>query len=133
MSNTCNTRHCVISSVYPAGGLSVWPTVVHGENAIDGYRVQTLQQNSSIPAILIGAIDLFHFIPFSVALADGQSTGHLKAKPVGFIFLHTSQRDQDKIWYDVKMFKLNILILPESEIYIIKGNNYFFTDCIKKR
>ena len=57
--------------------------------------------------------------------------GQCKAKPIGFIFMHTFHL----IWmkFDVvKRFKLNIVRLLCSKIYWNKGNHCCFTDCIKQ-
>ena len=54
-----------------------------------------------------------------------------KVKPFGFIFSHVSI-DQNEIWYVMKEFKLNILLLLLNEICWLKGNSSCFTDCVKK-
>ena len=81
--------------------------------------------------MLIGTIDLYHFIPLTdLDLAWG-SQGQHKAKPISFIFSHSS--DCDEIHVVMKQSKLNILRLLLSKIYWNKGNNCCFTDCIKKK
>ena len=75
-----------------------------------------------MPAILIDNIDFYHFMPLffftDLDLAWG-SQGQSKAKPLGFIYLHTYQFIRVKFEKVLKQFKLNILFL--SEILMKQG------------
>ena len=66
---------------------------------------------------------ILHFIPLPVTstLVWGHKVNS-KQKPVDFIFLHSFQLSGMMFIEAVKQFKMNILILPLSEIYLIKGN-----------
>ena len=58
--------------------------------------------------------------------------GQRKAKPIGYIFLHTFQLIRLKFDLVMKQLKLNILRLLLNKSYWNKGNNSCFTDYIKK-
>ena len=105
--------------------------------------MQTFQTNFVLPAMLIGTIvfyhfiplyiDFYHFIPLSSDLdLDWGSWVPCRAKPFGFIFLHTFQVISVEFDMVVQQFKMNILILCLNEIFLIKGSNCCFSDCIKK-
>ena len=78
-----------------------------------GHYMQTFQPIFFTPAMLIGTIDLYHFIPLLLTLA---LPGQCKAKPLGFIFSHTFHLIRMKFDLLLKQFKLNIQILFLSEI-----------------
>ena len=42
-----------------------WPPILHGKNFNIGYYMQKFQPNIFIPAMLIGTIDFYYFIPLS--------------------------------------------------------------------
>ena len=44
------------------------PAVLRGKNFNAGHYTQTVQPNCFIPAMLIGTIDFYHFMPFSLTL-----------------------------------------------------------------
>ena len=75
-----------------------------------------------IPAMRIGTIDYCHLIPLSVtSTLAGGSQGQRRAKPVGFIFSHTSQVNGMKFGDVMKQLEFNVLILMLSEIFCNKG------------
>ena len=55
----------VMGHVHRAGQ----PTFLHGKTFDGGHYMQTVQQIFFIPAMLIGTISLYHFIPLSLTLA----------------------------------------------------------------
>ena len=76
-----------------------------GKNFNIGDYTQTVQQFFFIPAILIGTIDFYHFMSFSLTLT---LLGGRKAKPIGFIFSNTFRLIRVKFDVVMKQFKLNI-------------------------
>ena len=54
----------VMSCVQPAS----WPAILRGRNFNTGHSMQTFQSLFFIPAMLIGTIDFYHFLPLSLAL-----------------------------------------------------------------
>ena len=69
----------------------ILPNVLHGENVNVGHYTQTVEPNFIIPAMFIGTIDFYHFIPFSLTLTlSGYDRVCAKKTPaIGFIFSHT--------------------------------------------
>ena len=122
----CN-KSCM--SVWPAGQSSVrlaWP------KRLKRWTVLLFQPNDFQPAMIIGTIDLYYFIPLSLTLTLAR--GHkisAKHKPHGFIFSHTFQLIRMKSDMVLKQFKLNSLTLLLNEIERNKGNNCCFTDLTK--
>ena len=55
---------CVMCCVCQAG----WPAVLHGKNFNIGHYMQTVQPKFLIPAMFIGTIGFYHFIPLSLIL-----------------------------------------------------------------
>ena len=53
-----------MSCVRPSG----WSSVLCGKNFNAGCYIRTVQSNFFIPVLLIGTIDFYHFIPFSLTL-----------------------------------------------------------------
>ena len=92
-----------------AGGLAlVSPFIWHCKVFRFRHYVQTLQPDSFIVAMLIGAVDCYYFIPVTdLDLAWGLQ-GQQKTKLVCFIFLHTFQLNGMKFGVVMKEFKLNI-------------------------
>ena len=75
------------------------------------------QPSSFEPAMFIRTIALFHVLPLSVALILAK--GHAVSGKQNLRFLaHFSN------WLGGERLKLNIQILPQSKIYVIKGNNW---------
>ena len=50
--------------------------------------MQAFQQNFFIPAVLIGTIGFYHFIPFTVTLTLAGDNKVCAKKSLGFIFSH---------------------------------------------
>ena len=69
-----------------------------------------------ILAMLIGTIDVYHFIPLSVTLALAEGYKGSAKQPLGFIFLHAFQLVWMKFDIVLKHFKSNILIVLLSDI-----------------
>ena len=64
--------------------------------------MQTFQPNVFTPTILIGIIDFYHFIPFSVTLTlAAVVTRSVESKTCGLHLLARFSIDQDEIWYGV--------------------------------
>ena len=55
-----------MSHVCPA----IWPAILRGKNFNVGCYKQTVQLNFFIPAMLIGTVDFYDFIPLSVSFTD---------------------------------------------------------------
>ena len=66
--------------VHPAGWLGVRPLVFRGKNFSVGYCTQTSELNFFIPAMLIGTIDYYHFIPLSLTLTLPGVTWSVQSK-----------------------------------------------------
>ena len=67
-----------------------WLAVLHGKNFNVGHYTQTIQPNVFIPAIPIGTVDFYQFIPLSLILTlNGGHKDQRKETPLGFIFSHT--------------------------------------------
>ena len=86
----------------------------------------------SMPAMLIGTIDINHLIPLSATLTLAIGHSSAESKPAGFIFSHTFELISTKCDVVLKQFMLNTLTLLLSVIYLIKRNNCCSTDRIKK-
>ena len=71
-------------------------------------------------------------IPLSVTLTLAGITRPAQSKTSWLYFLHTFQLTGMEFDVMLKQFKLNILMLLLSEIFVIKGNICWFPDCIKK-
>ena len=110
-----------LAAIHP----SIWPSCIAKTLNI-GHITQTFQPVSFIPAMLISTIGLYHCALLSVTmtLAEGHK---VYRKPVGFIFSPASQLILITLDMVLKYFKLNILMLLESEFLL----NCYFTDCIK--
>ena len=63
---------CVMSCLCLAGWLTGWPvgqpTSLCGKNLNVGHYTQTVQPDLFMPAMFIGTIDFYHFIPLSLTL-----------------------------------------------------------------
>ena len=82
-----------------------------------GHYMPTVQPNYIVPAMLIGTINFYHFILFSLTLTmPGGSQGQRKVKLTGFIFSHTIHLIRMKFDIVIKQLKLNILRLLLSKI-----------------
>ena len=89
----------VVSRAHPAGWPARLPAVLCSKNFTIGHYTQTFQLNLFISAILIltGTIGFYHVLPHSLTFTlPGDHKLSAKAKPIGFIFLHTLS-DQDEI------------------------------------
>ena len=77
----------------------------------------------------IGANDFFRFKPSSLTsiFAEGDTFG-MTTKTFWLHFLTQFQMVCVKFDAVLKQFKLNILILPQSESHVIKGNNCCLAD-----
>ena len=53
-----------------SGWLSSWLAVFYGKNFNTGRYMQTVQPNFLIPAMLVGSVDFYHFIPLSVTMTS---------------------------------------------------------------
>ena len=70
-----------------------------------------------IPAMLIGTINFYHFIPLSLTLPfAGDHKVSTKQNLLASIFSHIFQLTKMKFDMVLKQFKLNILILSLNEI-----------------
>ena len=101
--------------------------------------MQFFQPNSFMPAIFKGSVDLtlsYHFqwpwLWWKRGGGGGGSQGQHKAKPVGFIFLHTLNWSGSDLIVVLKQLKLNILLLLLKEICSVMGSNCCFTECVKE-
>ena len=66
-------------------GWLLGPAVLHGKSLYVEHQAQTCEQNLFIPAMLVGIIDFYHFIPLSVTLT---LTGDHKTKESKTSWLH---------------------------------------------
>ena len=57
---------------------------------------------------VIGTIDFYHFIPFSVILTLAWVTGSVQWKTYGLHFLTCFSTDQDKTWHGVDTVQLEL-------------------------
>ena len=75
---------------------SDWSAILGGKNIHAGHFTQTvLNQIIFIPALLIGVINFYHFIPLSVTFA--LPGGSAESKSYWLHFLVHLSSDQDKI------------------------------------
>ena len=79
-----------------------------------------------IPAMHVGTTDFYNYIQLSLTLTLPGSQKISVKQNLLTSFSPTPLHD--KMWYDGKEIKLNILTQPKSEIYINLGNNCCFTD-----
>ena len=63
---------------------------MHGKTFDIEPYAQSAYPGSFIPALLKGITDLYHFMPPNFTLLE-ETQGQWQAKPVGLVFLHTSQ------------------------------------------
>ena len=91
--------------------------------------MQTFQDNSFIPAMLVGAIDLSHLKPLLVTLTADHKIAESKTCLVHFF--HTPQLIRIGFVRAWKQFKLNILIPLSVKYFIIKGNSLCWILCQK--
>ena len=64
----------------------------------------------------------------TLALAEGDKVSR-KRNPVGFFLSHTSQLTSMNIDVVLKLFMVTILRLLQSEMFVVKGNNYCIINC----
>ena len=100
------------------------------------WTLQTVQPNFFVPAMLLGTIDFYHFIPLSLvpfytAFSLTLPGGHMVSRCC-LLFSHTFHLIRMKFDVVMMQFKLNILRLLLSKIYWNKGNICRFIDCFKK-
>ena len=88
---------------------------------------QTFQPHILAPALLIGTIYFYHFIPHLVSLALPGVTRYVQCKIFCFIFARTYHLIRMKFDVMLKQFKWNVLILLFSNI------NSGFMQCVKKK
>ena len=87
---------------------------------------QTFQPNQFIPAKPIGTIDVYHLTPFLVALtfaADNKVTRRWNMCGSYTCIFQLIWMKSDVAF---KQFKLNILIVVQCEVCVIKGNSCCF-------
>ena len=72
--------------------------VLHGKNVNAGHYAQAVQPTLFIPAMLIGIIDFYHFIPLSLTLTLPE--GHKVSTKQNLLlhFLSHFSSDWDEIW-----------------------------------
>ena len=103
--------------------MSVWlavrMSVLCGKDFNMDLSMQTCQSNSLMPAMLIGTIDLYHFMPLSVtfALAEGHRKAKNRKQNLLNLFCHTLVKWSGlNLNMVLKHFMLNILKLRSGEI-----------------
>ena len=101
----------------------IWLAVLRGKSFITGCYTQACEPNFFIPAIFIGTVDFYHFIPGGHKVSE-------KQKQLAYF----SRIYLIRMKFDVVMeeFKLNIPRWIFIKTYRNKGNNSCFTDCVKK-
>ena len=77
--------------------LAGWLAVILGKNS-DEHYTQTVPPNSFIPAILIGTIDFYHFIPLSLTLTLPRGHTISAMQNLMALFSQHFSSDQDEIW-----------------------------------
>ena len=100
-----------------------------------GHYTQTILPNVFIPAMLIGTIDFYHFMPFTLTLTLPWGQAQHEAKSIGFIFSHTFHLIRMKFDVVLKQFKMNFMSLLLSNICVLgvhKGNSCYFIDYSKQ-
>ena len=111
---------CVRNSCVPLTGCMLLLAILHRISLHIEHYIQTVQPLSPILASLIDIIDLYHFVLLSVVLTLDDIH---KVSAVGFVFLHTSQLIRMKFDMVPREFNWNIMLF-QSEIFVIKGNNH---------
>ena len=120
----------VMSLVHLSDQMARWLTW-HGKNFNVGHYTQTFQPNFFTPAIHIGNIDFYHFIPLSLTLT--LCGGH-KVNTVQNLLASFSHTLFSWSWW-------NFMWHWSSSSWTIryrfgerwnKGNNFSFTGCINK-
>ena len=74
-----------------------WPAILLGKNFIVVHYMQTVQPNFFIPAILIGTIDFYHFIPISLTMTLPRGYKVSANKTFWLHFPPHCSSDQDEI------------------------------------
>ena len=88
---------------------------------------QNVQQQFFISAMLIGTIDLYHFIRLSLTLTmPGGHKVSASQNLLAFIFSHTFHLIRMEFDIVMKQFKCNILRPHLSKIYWSKGKKLLF-------
>ena len=107
----------IISCICVAGHcLSGQLSFMHGKNFNIGQYSQSFQPMFFIPAMLIGTIDFYHFIPLSVTLIMAEVHKVSSKQDLLALFTHTFfQQNGMKFGMVMKQFKLNILWLLLNE------------------
>ena len=91
---------------------------MRGKNFNVGHYMQTFQPIFLIPAMLIGTIDFYHFIPISLTLTLAGVTRSAQSKTSWIYFLaHFSTYYKMEYNVVLKQFKLNIPILFLIEMH----------------
>ena len=121
-----------MSLVHLASRMAGWLSWL-GKNFNIGCYMQTFRPIFFIPAMLIGTIDFYHFIPLPLTLTLPGFTRSAQSKTSWLHFLtHIFLTDQDEISYGVEAIDVEHSVLVFIEIFRNKGIKCCFTDFVKK-
>ena len=78
--------------------LTGWLAFLYNKHLNVGYYSQTFQQIIFIPAMHIGTIDFYHFLPLSLTLTLSGISGSVQSKTSWLHVLPHFWTDQDEMW-----------------------------------